>query len=237
MRETGSNISLLTPFYRYDGKNKMTIMGIPNLSDVKTIMIGIRNPKKSPVNLNDDGMPKCAEIWVNELRLTDFDEKGGWAAMTRVNANLADLGNVALVGNMSTAGFGSIEKKVSERQKENVFSYDVATNIELGKFLPEKSGIKIPMHFDISETFSNPQYNPLSPDLSLREDLKTYNNKDDRDSILKIVQNYTRRKSLNFVNVRKEKVGAKTKNRIYDLSNFDLTYAYNEVFFRNIDVE
>ena len=237
MRQTGSNISLLTPFYRYDGKNKMTIMGIPNLSDVKTIMIGIRNPKKSPVNLNDDGMPKCAEIWVNELRLTDFDEKGGWAAMTRVNANLADLGNVALVGNLSTAGFGSIEKKVSERQKENIFSYDVATNIELGKFLPEKSGIKIPMHFDISETFSNPQYNPLNPDLSLREDLKTYDNKDDRDSILKIVQNYTRRKSLNFVNVRKEKTGAQTKNRIYDLSNFDLTYAYNEVFFRNIDVE
>ena len=116
-------------------------------------------------------------------------------------------------------------------------SYDLATNIELGKFLPKNSGLKIPMHFDISETFSNPQYNPLNPDIYLSDDLKLYENKNEKDSILNLVQSYTRRKSLNFVNVRKEKRGNNTKNRIYDLSNFDLTYAYNEVFYRNIDVE
>ena len=237
MRQENSGVSLLTPYYKYDGPNKMTIVGIPNLSDVRTIMIGIRNPKRSPVNLSDDGQPKCAEIWVNELRLTDFDEKGGWAATTRISADLADIGNVAVVGNLSTAGFGSIEKKVSERQKENIMSYDLATNIELGKFLPKNSGLKIPMHFDISETFSNPQYNPLNPDIYLSDDLKLYENKNEKDSILNLVQSYTRRKSLNFVNVRKEKTGNNTKNRIYDLSNFDLTYAYNEVFYRNIDVE
>lgn len=237
MRQDNSGVTLLTPFYRYDGLNKMTIVGIPNLSDVRTIMIGVRNPKRSPTNLTDDGQSKCAEIWVNELRLTDFDEKGGWAATTRITADLADIGNVAVVGNMSTAGFGSIEKKVSERQKENIMSYDLATNIELGKFLPEKTGLKIPMHFDLSETFSNPQYNPLNPDLLLSEDLDTYNDPVERDSIMQLVQSYTRRKSLNFVNVRKEKTGTSTKNRIYDLSNFDLTYAYNEIFIRNIDVE
>ncbi len=237
MRAGNSAVNLLTPFYRYDGANKMTIVGTPNLSDVRTIMIGIRNPKRSPVNLADDGMPKCAEIWVNELRLTNFDEDGGWAATTRVTADLADLGNVALVGNMSTAGFGSIEKKVSERQKENIMSYDVATNIELGKFIPGKTGIKIPMHFDLSETYSNPQYNPLNPDLLLKEDLDTYSSLTERDSILKQVQSYTRRKSLNFVNMRKEKTGTDTKSRIYDLSNFDLTYAYSELFERNIDIE
>ncbi len=238
MREENSAITLLTPYYKYDGGNKMTIVGIPNLSDVRTIMIGIRNPKRSPVNLSDDGMAKCAEIWVNELRLTNFDEDGGWAATTRVTADLADLGNVALVGNVSTAGFGSIEKKVSERQKENIMSYDVATNLELGKFLPEKTGLRIPMHFDISETFSNPQYNPLNPDLYLQDDLETYSTDREKDSIINLVQDYTRRKSLNFVNVRKEKTGTSTKPpRVYDLSNFDLTYAYNEVFQRNIEIE
>ncbi len=237
MRQNNSGVTLLTPYYKYDGLNKMTIVGIPNLSDVRTIMIGIRNPKRSPVNLSDDGQAKCAEVWVNELRLTDFDEDGGWAATTRITADLADIGNIAVVGNMSTAGFGSIEKKVSERQKENIMSYDLATNIELGKFLPEKTGLKIPMHFDVSETFSNPQYNPLNPDVLLTEDLNTYSDPVERDSIMQLVQSYTRRKSLNFVNVRKEKTGTSSKNRIYDLSNFDLTYAYNEVFIRNIDVE
>ncbi|PKP04767.1 MAG: cell surface protein SprA [Bacteroidetes bacterium HGW-Bacteroidetes-6] len=237
MRLENSTVNLMTPYYQYDGENKMTIMGIPNLSDVRTIMIGVRNPKRSPLNLSDDGMAKCFEVWVNELRLSDFDEDGGWAATTRVTADLADLGNVAMVGNVSTAGFGSIEKKVSERQKDNIMSYDFATNLELGKFLPEKSGLKIPMHFDISESFSNPQYNPLNPDLYLRDDLETYSTQAEKDSILNIVQDYTRRKSLNFVNIRKEKTGGNTKTHIYDLSNFDLTYAYNEVFQRNIEIE
>lgn len=237
MRADGSTISLSTPFYQYDGANKLTIVGIPNLSDVRTLMIGLRNPKQSPTNLSDDGMAKCAEIWINELRLSEFDEDGGWAATTRVTADLADLGNVVMVGNVSTAGFGSIEKKVSERQKENIKSYDFATNIELGKFLPEKSGIRIPLHFDYSETYSNPQYNPLSPDLYLQDDLETYTSQAEKDSILNIVQDYTRRKSINFINVRKEKTGTEKKTRIYDISNFDFTYAYNEIFQRNIDIE
>jgi cell surface protein SprA len=29
---------------------------------------------------------ECAVIWVNELRLSEFDEKGGWAAVARMNA-------------------------------------------------------------------------------------------------------------------------------------------------------
>lgn len=228
-------VSTTLPYSEMDGQNRMTIMGVPNLSDVRTIMIGIRNPKRSPTNPNDDEQPKCVEVWVNELRLTDFDQKGGWAATTQITANLADLGNVAMVGNVSTAGFGSIDKKIAERQKENILSYDVATNLELGKLLPQKAKIKLPMHWDYSETFANPQYNPLDPDVYLREDLNTYSSKEDKDSVRKIVQDYTRRKSINFINVQKEKTSSKP--HFYDISNFTLTYAYNEIFHRNIDIE
>lgn len=239
MRSDGSNISLLSQYVQYDGANKMTIMGVPNLSDVRTIMIGIRNPKKSTINTADDGNPKCAEIWVNELRLTNFKEDGGWAATTRISADLADLGNVMLAGNVSTAGFGSIEKKVSQRQLENMASYDAAANVQLGKLLPPSLNLRIPMHVDYSEAVANPQYNPLDPDIYLRDDLKTYASKAERDSIRNIVQTYTRRKGINFVNVKKEKnPNAKnTKIKVYDLSNFDVTYSYNEIFQRDIDIE
>jgi cell surface protein SprA len=238
MRQKNSVVTLSSPFVEYDEANKITVVGIPNLSDVETIMIGIRNPKHMQVGDGDDGAAKCAEIWVNELRLTDFDEDGGWAAIGRVNIGLADLGNVILAGNFSTAGFGSIEQSVNERQMESVMQYDVATNLELGKFLPEKSGIKIPMHFDISENFTNPQYNPLNPDILLKEDLATYDDRADRDSIKEIVQDYTRRKSINFMNVKKTRTGANSsKPRIYDIENFNFTYAYTEVFHRNIDIE
>ena len=45
---------------------------------------------------------QCVEVWVNELRLSDFNESGGWAAIGRVNANLADFADVSFSGNYST---------------------------------------------------------------------------------------------------------------------------------------
>ncbi len=236
MRESGSIITTSTPYITYDGQNKITVVGVPNLSDVKALMIGIRNPKKEG-STNDDGRTKCAEIWVNELRLTDFDEKGGWAATARVNAALADLGNVVISGIHSTAGFGSIEQKVNERQKETISQYDIATNIEMGKLLPKKAGLKIPLHVDFSEKKSIPEYNPLNPDVNFKDDLASYSSKHDKDSIKGIAVDYTRRKNFNLMNMRKEKVGDKGgKSNFYDIENFDLTYAYSEIYHRNIDI-
>ena len=82
-------------------------------------MIGIRNPKHQTLNDGDDGMAKCAEIWVNELRLTDFNEKGGWAANARVTAKLADFANLSLAASRMTEGFGNIEQKLNERSRKN----------------------------------------------------------------------------------------------------------------------
>jgi len=238
MRTDGSGVTLLSPYAYYDDKgNKITVLGTPSLSDVRVIMIGIRNPKKSMNTPSDDGLPKCAEVWVNELRLTDFDENGGWAATSTANITLADLGSVTLAGKITTPGFGGIEDKVNERLKETTASYDVATQIELGKFLPEKTGLTIPLHYDYSEIVSSPQYNPLDPDILLKDDLNSYENKSDRDSIKKLVQDYTMRKSLNFVNVKKEKTGTSTKAHIYDVENIDLTYKFTEQYHRNVDID
>ena len=80
-----------------------------------------------------------------KLRLTDFDEYGGWAN-ARFTTRLADFGTVTMSGSMSTIGFGSIEKKVNERQKSDNYQYDLSSNLDLGKFFPEKFGVKIPIY-------------------------------------------------------------------------------------------
>ena len=72
MRVPGSGVTLTTPYTTSDNGRKVTVVGMPTLSSVKVIMIGLRNPKKSAGTINDDGMAKSAEVWVNELRLTDF---------------------------------------------------------------------------------------------------------------------------------------------------------------------
>ena len=236
MREPGSGVFMNMPFYTYDGPNKVTILGSPSISDVKAMMIGIRNPKKTTFNSDDDGESKCAEIWVNEMRLTDFNSKSGLAATGRIKTDLADLGNVTLSGLYSTPGYGSIEKKTNERSKDYVRNFDISTNLELGKFFPEKFGIRLPMHFDYSEARLTPKYNQLDPDVILKDDLKNYNTQE-QDSLKALNENFIMRKNLNFINVRKDRVGASTKSHFYDIENFDFTYSYSEIYSRNVDIE
>jgi len=237
MRGGNANISLNTPYYEYIGNAKVTVMGSPSISSVKTILIGVRNPKKQLVSDDDDMMPKSAEVWINELRLTDFNDKTGWAATARVRAQLADLGDVQLSGTYSTAGFGSVEKKINETQKENITSFDVATNLELGKFLPEKLGIRIPLHYDYSSQVSNPEYNPMDPDVKLANDLNSYKTDRQKDSVLNVVQDVVTRKNINLINVRKDRTGVSDKNKVYDIENFNVSYSYSEIYKRNIDIE
>ncbi len=238
IRSGNTTVAYNKPYVEHDGNAKITVVGTPNLGSVKTIMIGVRNPKKQTLADHDDMLPKSAEVWVNELRLTDFLDKTGYAATARVRANLADLGDVASSISYSSAGFGSIEQKVNETQKDNITNFDVATNIELSKFLPPKTGLKIPMHYDYSSSVSNPKYNPLDPDVQLADDLATYPTTAQQDSIKQLVQDYTTRKNLNFMNVRKERVGASlAKPKFYDVENLDVSYSYAEIYHRNVDIE
>ena len=236
MRDPNSHLSNSIPYVVYDGNAKVTVIGMPSVSDVKAVLIGIRNPKQINSAAGDDGLPKSAEVWVNEMRLTDFSNKGGWAATARISANLADLGRMTFMGSHNTAGFGSIEQRVNETFREAITSFDFSTDMELGKFFPEKSGIRIPFHFDYSEAQSSPQYNPLDPDVKLNDELESFETKQERDSLKRIVVDYVQRKNINFMNVRKDKVN-NTKSKVYDVENLNLSYAYSEIYSRNIDVE
>lgn len=235
MREANTGVTTGSPYVVQNGNNKITILGVPSISDVKALLIGIRNPKQRTFVDDDDGRPKSAEIWINELRLSDYRSDGGWAARARISANLADLGRVTFSGSHSTPGFGSVEQKVNETQKEEITNFDVSTDIEFGKFFPEKSGIKIPVHFDYSQSKITPEFNPLDPDIKLEDELNSYETQREKDSLKMIVEDFVSRKNINFMNVRKERQGGK-KAHIYDIENFNFTYAYSEISARNIDI-
>ncbi|MCB9170499.1 MAG: cell surface protein SprA [Flavobacteriales bacterium] len=226
-------------FLEMDGDRRVWVKGNPNLSQMKTIMIGIRNPKKDGQEANpwqsDDGQPKCVEVWVNELRLTDFDQRGGWAALARVNTTLADLGTLSVAGNYSTPGWGSIDKRVSERQRETDYGVDVAANLEMGKFLPESSGVKVPMYVGYSEQISNPQYDPLNPDIEWNDATRNLTAQERKEK-LKQVRTYTRRRSINFTNVHRDRPQGK-KEHLWDVENLSLSYGYNDQEFHDVNTE
>lgn len=238
LSDATNGVLLIKPYEDNDGKNTMRVKGNPNLGNVRVFMIGIRNAKQNPLNLNDDGLAKCAEIWVNELRMSDFDNEGGWASVARITTQIADLGNVTIAGDYSTPGWGSVEQKLNERQQETRRSYDLSTSIELGKFIPEKIGISIPMYYNLSEGVVTPRYNPLDPDLELNELLNNdVLSEHARDSIGKRTQEYTKRRSINFTNVRKLPSKNKKKNRFYDVSNLSFSYGFSETKYRDINTE
>jgi cell surface protein SprA len=235
LQETGSSLSVSDVFVYTKNGARISVSGNPNLSNVRVIMIGVRNPIKTRNTSADDGNPKYGEVWVNELRLSDFIENGGWAANAHLQARLADLGTVDMVGQASTPGWGSIEKKVNERSKEQIVKYDISSSVELGKFFPEKIGVRLPVYVGYSETRIRPQYNPLDPDIPLQDALDAANNKSVRDSIKSISEDFARRKTITVSNAGITKRGEKP--HAWDLANFSLNYTYNEIYSSNTKTE
>lgn len=249
IRAGNVNVSFSKPYsYSVDGgKRQIQIVGNPNLGNVRTIMLGVRNPESG--SQSSDDFPKSVEVWINELRLTDFDERGGYAAKAQLKTRLADLGSVTLAGNMSTVGFGSLEQGVTERNTEETRQYNFTSNVELGKLFSEEANVKIPVFVGISETVLSPQFNPLDPDVELKATLADERMTEGaRDTLRSVVENYTLRRSINLTNVRKERSRGGTKekkskkersskNRLYDIENISLSYSFNEIFNRNIDTE
>lgn len=201
---------------------QVRIKGNPNIGNIKTIMMGVENVSNSL---------QSAEVWFNELRLADFDNDGGWSAVVNADLNLADFANVAVSGRMETIGFGGVEQRLNERTQHDTKVYDVVTNVNAGKLLPENWGVQLPFNYSISEEFKDPKYDPKYQDVKLA-DAKQY---DDNSSE---ATDYTKRKSISLINVRKEFIptGGK-KRRFYNVENLSVSYAYNEVFHKDYNVE
>ncbi|OSZ82784.1 cell surface protein SprA [Chitinophagaceae bacterium IBVUCB1] len=219
--------------------NFITIVGNPNIGDAKTILLGVTNPKKTNQTPADDGLAKCGEIWFNELRLVGLNETPGYAASGKVAIQLADLGSVNLAGSMHTNGYGNIDQKLNQRFRDNFYQYNASTNLNMGKLMPRKWGVQLPVFVGFSENVSNPQFDPYDFDVKYKDKLNSARDNAHRDSMRKVAQDYTTITSLNFSNVRilgnPEKQNATVMP--WSVKNFDVSYAYNRQFKRNPIIE
>lgn len=224
---TNSNLSL--PYTEQVGRYNITVVGRPELSTVQTLMIGMRNPGSS------DGDPKTFFLWANELRVTDFDSKSGFAANMRLDAQLADLGNISASLRHSSIGFGAISDKISDRNREKTTQYDISTRLNLHKFFPEELGLEIPAFFSFEHSRAVPQFDPLDPDLPLESVLDAFDSEQERDNYFNKVIDISNRRSMNFSNVRKRNTNPDKPTLPWSIENFSFTYAYNEVTRSNIN--
>lgn len=211
---SNASLSQLYKILQANGQ-EYSVMGNPNLGEIRGILIGVENTKTTTA---------CGQIWVNELRLSSMNEQGGWAALGRVDVNLADLGTISVSANMHSKGFGTLEQRIVERYREDFLQFDIASSLELGKLLPKKAGMSIPVYASYSQTTSTPEYDPYDMDIKLKDKLRSAPAAQ-RDSIRNNAIDFTAVKTLNFTNVRKNKTNGKAP-KIYDVENIDLSYSY-----------
>ena len=202
----------------YDDRpgNKMTIMGNPSLGEIKTMLIGVRNISS--------GM-KSGEVWVNEMRLLEVNNKGGWAASGTLNLQLSDFGTVNLSGRILTDGFGGLEETVAQRSTDDYKTYSFTANLELGKLFPDKAKVTAPLYYSVTKEETRPRYNPLDTDMLLDDALESALDRHERDSVEAIAVTKSTTTNFSLSNVR---VGIKTKRHPmpYDPANFSFSYSH-----------
>ncbi len=217
-----NGVSLELPFSDTFNQYNLTIVGNPKLSVVTSIMIGIRNPE-SP-----DQLPKTVCIWANELRVTDFNRQAGWAGKANVNLKLADFATISASSRYTSFGFGGVQSKISDRTQETSFDYDISGNVNLDKFLPSKTGIKIPVFASYENQTITPFFDPLDSDIPLESSLEGKGDIEAQAEYRNAVIDQTERRSLNLSNMRKEKTNPDKKDRVYNIENFSLSLAYSD---------
>ena len=224
-RKVDSNVTYYTPYSFLDPQkpmNKVTIVGNPTTSDIKVIMIGVRNNSKNT---------QSVEVWFNELRLTEFNEDGGWAGNTNLFVGLSDWGSVNFTGRMETAGFGGLDQGIMERNLDDKYQYSMSTQLDLGRFFPKVTQVSIPFHYSYQEEVISPKYNPLDQDVLLKEAINSVATKAEKDSIRNFSQNKITSKTIDFNNI---KMDIKSKMPMpYDPSNFGFSYSYAENSIQN----
>ena len=217
--KTSGEASYNTPFVLPDpdnSRNTISVVGNPTLSEVQVIMIGVRNRSKDV---------KSAEIWINELRVTDFDESGGWAANTNMNLAISDFATINATGSIETAGFGGLDQSLSERSLDDFSQFSISTTVQLGKLFPEKAKVTLPLYYAYSKEVISPQYNPLDQDIVLKEAIDHVNTKAEKDSIRSFANDIIETKAFSLNNVRAD-IRSK-KPMPYDPANFSMGYSSN----------
>ncbi|PXV63383.1 cell surface protein SprA [Dysgonomonas alginatilytica] len=224
-RQAGSKVSFTELYSSYDPdkkSNKISVIGNPSLSEINVMMIGIRN---------NSTKVQSGEVWVNELRLTDYDDENGWAAQGNLSVALSDLGTVSFSGRKETSGFGSIDQNLIERRLDDFYSYDISANVDLGRFIPEKAKVSIPLYYSYSNQTITPKFDPLDQDVTLKEALSIVDTRAEKDSIKSLAQDRTSTKNLSLTNM---KVNIQSKTPMpYDPANFTFGYAYSQTEVKN----
>ncbi len=230
-----------TILQRLGGENVVTgavlaIKGNPSLDRVSEIGLGIKNPfevggeSQGTANLN-------AEFWLNELRVSGFDNEFGWAANAKSSVKLADFATVNANLTRRTNGFGGLDSRLGDRSVSDQIGYGLSTTVNLHKLVPDRFGWNFPVNISTRRNTQTPKFLPDQGDIRL-SDFKDRINSDESltgsekqdiiDARVNDIQTVSENFSFNMSNI--SKTGSKSKLAQYTVDNIRLSYVYNKGF-------
>ncbi|MFP4228388.1 MAG: cell surface protein SprA, partial [Salinivenus sp.] len=149
------------------------IRGTPALSEVSTAVIGIRHAGET-----GDPALEDLELWVNELRVSGYDERAGWAANTDAEVDLADLASLRGSFQRRTDGFGELTSTLDDRETSGNTSWNARADLELGALFPEQQGWSLPVTLQMQSSLTEPRYDPERGDIEISETQQLFENLD-----------------------------------------------------------
>ncbi len=222
----------------------ITIKGNPSLDRVSEIGMGIRNPY-DPTDINSPGSPSLnAEFWLNEMRVSGFDNEKGWKANARASFKLADFATVNTNFSRTTTGFGLLDSRLGTRSVSDQIGYDLSSTVNLHKLIPDRYGWNFPVTVSTRRNVSTPKFLPNQGDIRLDDfinatkanDELTEAEKDQQiDQRINEIETVRENFSVNVSNISKK--NSKSKLAEYTLDKTKLSYVYNEGKVKNPEIQ
>lgn len=222
----------------------IAIKGNPSLDRISEFAIGIRNPHDME-DASSPGNPVLdAEFWVNELRISGFDNENGWAANGKANLKLADFATMNANVTRQTTGFGGLDSRLGQRSVSDDLGYSVSSTVNLHKLIPDRFGWSFPVTVSARRNSSTPKFLPDRGDIRLDDFIEAEKSRDDIspseidqnvEDKIREVQTVTEGYSMNVSNISKS--NSKNKLAQYTLDKTKLSYVYNEGLSRNPQLE
>lgn len=214
------------------------IRGNPSLDRVSEIGLGIKNPNSATNNVGTSSLD--AEMWLNELRVSGFDNEFGWAANAKSSVKFADFATLNANLSRRTNGFGGLDSRLGERSVSDQIGYGLSTTVNLHKLVPDRYGWNFPVNISTRRNVQTPKYLPDQGDIRLSDFEDAINGNDDftneekQDLIsdkISDIETVSENFSFNMSNISKS--NSKSKLAKLTIDNLKLSYVYNKGYAKN----
>ena len=216
------------------------IIGNPSLDRVNEIGMGIRNPFNLNSSAPEGEQQLDAEFWLNELRVSGFDDQNATASNARLNIKFADFATVKTNFQQRSDGFGSIQSRLGDRQLFSETSFDINGTVNLHKFIPDRFGWNFPVGLSYRRSLRTPRFLPNQGDVRLDDFRQAVRNdstltEDQQTSVIneqvRQSETFSENYSINLSNISKKY--SKSPILKYTLDNTTFRFVYNDQFSRS----